>query len=200
MIHFKILFICWFGLYFNHSFAQGYTLTGKIKGVEDGWVFIKHRQYQQTDSGRIIKGRFLVTGPIDNPEFCNFGLSINGLKDYYLGFFLERGSFNMVVNKDSLNDISIIFSPGQVEKEFQEFQRQVSNINRKHYPDSQADAKLEQLAEKTAAQYPKSYVSAFALFSYEKSLSRLSGYYAKLSIEIRRSYYGNLIQNKLKNH
>ena len=58
MLCFKIIIIFLLALYFNVCFAQAYTLTGKIKRVEDGWAFIWHRQNHQIDSGRITKGKF----------------------------------------------------------------------------------------------------------------------------------------------
>ncbi len=186
--------------YCCHSFAQGYKLHGKIKGVGDGWAFLRHRQTGKIDSCRIEAGHFSLSGALTTPEFCTFGFSANGVKDYYLSFFLENGEFNMTAGKDSLNDTSIRFTGSLVENEFQDFQRQVSQVNQQHYPQATAETKLAQVAATFASQHPGSYVSAFALDSYENNLAELSRLYNRLSPEIRRSYYGQLVNNKINRH
>ena len=99
---------------FSNLFAQGYTLIGKVKGAGNGWAYVRHRQTEKTDSGRMVNGVFTVSGSITTPEFCTFGLTLNGVKDYYLSFFLEKGRFTMYADKDSLNDIGITFTGGKV--------------------------------------------------------------------------------------
>jgi len=178
-------------------FAQGYTLKGEIKGVNDGWAFVKHRQTGKTDSGRIIKGRFTVSGPITAPEFCNFGYSENGLKDYYLGFFLEQGSFRIKLDKKALNDIGIVFTGSSVERSFQQFQRMVKYIQGHYYPES-VNPRLEEMAANYATNHPQSYISAFALVSYEDDLPKLGRLYRRLAPQVQRSYYGLLIKDKLR--
>jgi hypothetical protein len=183
---------------FTSLFARQYTLHGKIKGVEDGWAFVRHRQTGQTDSGKIVKGIFTISGAATAPEFCNFGFSANGVKDYYLGFFLERGVFSMTADKAALNDVSIIFGGSRVEKAFQQFQRAINYINRHYYPES-VNLRLEVLSEHYAMKHPQSYISAFALDSYENDPLKLSKLYHRLSPKIQRSYYGRLIQDKMTN-
>jgi hypothetical protein len=178
------------------AFAQGYTLNGKFKGVDTGWVFVRHRQTGKTDSGRIVKGHFRVAGIVTDPEFCNFGFSANRVKDYYLGFFLERGSFVMKVDKNALNDIGIVFTGSRVETAFQQFQRQVGYIQGHYYPES-VNPRLERFAASYALKHPQSYISAFGLISYEDDLSKLSRLYHRLRPQIQRSYYGRLIHDKL---
>ena len=200
----KVIAILIFALlmffYCCNSFAQGYKLDGKIKGVDDGWIFVRHRQTGKTDSCRIQAGHFSLSGSLTTPEFCTFGFSVNGIKDYYLSFFLEKGEFNMMASKDSLNDINIRFTGSQVENEFQNFQRQVSLINQRNYPQAKAETELAQLAATYALKHPGSYVSAFALVSYENNLAELSRLYDRLSPEIQRSYNGQLINNKVNHH
>lgn len=177
----------------DHSYAQHYLVHGQVKGIGDGWAFLRHRQTGEIDSSRMQGGRFTFSGNISAPEFCTFGFSVNGVKDYFLSFFLEKGEFNMSVSKDSLNDTGIVFTGSKVEKEFQEFQRQVKRINDLHYPSSKADTALSLQAKRFALKHPGSYVSAFALNSYETSLAELTRLYAQLAPEIQRSYYGLLI-------
>jgi hypothetical protein len=186
--------------YCNNSFAQRYTLNGKIKGVDTGWAFIRHRQTGKTDSGRIQNGSFTIAGAATNPEFCSFGLTINGVKDYYLSLFLQSGRFGMRAAKDSLNDISILFTGSRVEKEFQQFKRRVARINAFHYPSAKTGAELEKLARQYALKHPGSFVSAFALISYENDLPQLTRLYKGLSSAIQRSYFGGQIYRKLKGH
>ena len=71
---------------FSNAFAQGYTLNGKIVGVDNGWAYVRHRQTGQVDSGLVLNGNFTISGSVKRPEFCSFGLSVNGIKDYYLVF------------------------------------------------------------------------------------------------------------------
>lgn len=196
----KVMFAFLMVFYCCPSFAQGYKLQGKIKGVGDGWAFVRHRQTGQIDSCHIQAGHFSLSGPLTTPEFCTFGFSVNGIKDYYLSFFLEKGEFNMTASKDSLNDTSIGFTGSQVENEFQDFQRQVSLVNQRNYPPATAETELAQLAGTYALKHPGSYVSAFALDSYENNLAELSRLYNRLSSEIQGSYYGQLINNKINHH
>ena len=196
----KVVFAFIMVFYCCCSFAQGYKLHGKIKGVGDGWAFVRHRQTGKTDSCQIQAGHFFLSGSLTKPEFCTFGFSANGIKDYFLSFFLEKGEFNMTASKDSLNDISITFTGSPVENEFQDFQRQVSRVNRRRYQEARAEKELAQLARRYALKHPGSYVSAFALASYENNLAELSGLYGRLASEIQRSYYGQLINNKISHH
>ena len=182
------------------AFAQTYSLNGKIKGIDKGWAFVLHRQTGITDSGQIINGTFTIRGKADAPEFCNFGLSANGLKDYYFGFFLERGRLALQASKDSLTDAAVLFTESRVTKEFQQFQKLSSQIYGAHDTETVTNAKLEYLARTYAQKHPLSYISAFALASYESNLADLSRLYTSLSPEIQASYFGKQIQNKLKQH
>ena len=184
---------------FGHVCAQTYILHGKIKGVDDGWAFVRHRQTGKTDPGQIAQGRFTVSGPITDPEFCNFGYSGGRTKDYYLGFFLQRGTFTIKADTAALNDIGIVFTGSPVEKAFQQFQRQVAYINRHYYPES-INPRLGRLTASYALKHPGSYISAFALDSYENDPAKLSRLYKRLSPKIQQSYYGRLIQGKLAQH
>jgi len=177
-------------------FAHGYKLKGKIKGVDDGWAFVRHRQTGKTDSGRIIKGNFTITGPINDPEFCDFGFSANGIKDYYLGFFLEPGSFNIRLDQKALNDVDIGFIGSAVETAFQQYQRHVKYIQGHYYPES-VPFRIEDYSANYVIKHPGSYISAFALISYEDNPSKLARLYRRLALQVQRSYYGRLIRDKL---
>jgi Domain of unknown function (DUF4369) len=200
MIILRVIAIFLLAFLFSNLFAQGYTLNGKITGVDKGWAFVRHRQTGQVDSCRILNGNFTFSGTATTPEFCSFGLSANGVKDYYFSFFLENGDFTMRANKEALNDISISFTGSEVEKEFRHFQRQVDRINKRHYSEVRAGAELEKLTRVYTLKHPKSYVSAFVLISYENDLHELSRLYGRLAPEIQRSYYGKLIKEKIRHH
>jgi hypothetical protein len=171
-----------------------------VLGVDSGRAFIRHRQTGKTDSVEIRDGNFTISGTVNGPEFCSFGLTINGMKDYYFSLFLEGGKVSMSADKDALNDTAIQISGGVVEKEFQRFQKQVSSINQKHYPQPRADAALEQLAHHYAQNHPDSYITAFAMASYENNLHRLTVGFKRLPPAVQRSYFGEMINNKLRNN
>jgi len=194
----KTLFILLMAFACGNSLVQGYTLNGEIRGVDNGWLFIRHRQTGQIDSCRIEHGQFKVSGVVNQPEFCSLGLSVNGLKDYYLSMFIENGAFHVRLDKDSLNDISILYTGSVVEREFQEFQRQVSDINRQHYDAVEANKQLEQTAADFSLKHPKSYVSAFALNSYVHDVLKLAQFYALLDAKVQGSYFGVKVKERLK--
>jgi thiol-disulfide isomerase/thioredoxin len=90
---------------------SAYTLTGKIEGVDSGWIYLLHRQSEgdnNMDSARINAGKFLFTGRAATPEFCNLGLLQEGGKAFQYGFFLQNGTLNLTGNKDSLYAAQIV--------------------------------------------------------------------------------------------
>jgi hypothetical protein len=104
-----------------------YTLTGKITGIDSGWVYLLHRQSEEmnnTDSSRIDKAQFVFTGHAPAAEFCNLGVSRNGSKEFAFGFFIRNGELNLTVNKDSMTDaqVTITGSGAATEDEFRRFQ------------------------------------------------------------------------------
>ncbi len=178
-------------------FAQGYTIKGHIKGVDTGWAYIRHRQRTGTDSGKIVSGNFIISGKVESPEFCSFGLSIRGIKDYYLGLFLEPGNLTLSVDTASLNDIGIHITGSSVELQFQQFQAMVAHANKLHLSEMELTEKLEQLSSKYALEHRGSYVSAFAIFSYERNFDKLLKLFNALTPAVRRSYFGQRIAQNL---
>jgi hypothetical protein len=178
-------------------FAQGYTIKGHVKGVDTGWAYIKHRQRVGTDSGKIVSGNFIISGKIDKPEFCSFGLSIKGKKDYYLGLFLESENLTFSVDTASLNDIGIHITGSNVELQFQQFQAMVADANKLHLTELELIERLEQISSKYALQHRGSCISAFAIFSYEHNLDKLSKLFNSLSPSVRYSYFGQKIAQNL---
>ena len=103
----------------------------------------------------------------------------------------------MKVDKKALNDLGIVFRGSAVETAFQQFQRKVNYIQGHYYPES-VNPRLEQLAANYAKIHPNSYISAFALDSYEDDLHKLPRLYRQLAPQVQRSYYGRLICDKLQ--
>lgn len=202
MNHFRIILILRGVFIFNTSntqaFAQVYILNGKIKGISEGWAFLLHRQTGVIDSGRIENGVFTIRGKASVPEFCNFGLSTNGVKDYYFGFFLEKGRLTLRASKDSLTDTDVLFTGSRVAVEFQQFQKLTREIYGAHDTEDTTNAKLGELASAYTLKHPRSYISAFALASFGGNLSQLPNLYNSLSPEIQASYFGKQVYNKLK--
>lgn len=179
--------------------AQSYTIKGTLNGVKDGWVYVRHRQLEITDSGKIVNSKFSVSGVILKPEFCAFGISYNGIKDYYFGLFVESGQFTISCEINKLNDTAIYFTGSKAESEFQDFQKKVAFINSKHYKQLLAERKMEALTRNFALSHPNSYISAFAIYSYIKKQLLLHKLYCSLGMDIQSSYYGKLIAQKLVN-
>src|SRR5215471_8216226 len=98
----------------NHTQVKDstYTLTGRIKGVESGWVYLLHRQTeeQKVDSARVNNGEFVFTGKAPLPEFCNMGLLHQKSKDFLFGFFLENGQIILNGRSNALNDADVQIS------------------------------------------------------------------------------------------
>ncbi|MBB6109100.1 DUF4369 domain-containing protein [Mucilaginibacter lappiensis] len=193
---FLVVFV--FGTLSTQTFAQTYSLNGKIKGVDQGWVFVLHRQTGVTDSGQIVNSTFTIRGKASAPEFCNFGLSANGVKNYYFGFFLMKGRLTLQASKDSLTDVGVLFKGSRIATEFQQFQKLTGQIYGAHDSEAATNAKLGELASVYTLKHPHSYISAFALASFGGNLSQLSHLYTSLSPEIQTSYFGKQVYNKLK--
>ena len=203
---------------------SAYTFSGKIKGVDSGWVYIAHRQSEMrnTDSVMIKNGTFFFSGKAVAPEFCNLGISGNGKKEFYFGFFLQSGTLALTGNKDSLNDSAVIISGSPVQDEFKLFQKMAKPIDSTDYQlqlayatanaaydKSKIDSinnlfrgsekKRQKLIKDYAAEHPSSYVAVFEVYSYfsEKwDLLQLKSMYNSMTPEIRESYFGKKIKEK----
>jgi peroxiredoxin len=179
----------------NQSAASdtGYTLTGKIAGIDSGWAYLLHRQSDQAgniDSARIDKGQFVFTGRAPTPEFCNLGVSRNGGKEFAFGFFIGHGELNLTVNKDSMTDaqVAITGSGSATEDEFRRFQISQKGVDsadeavntyyvaaRANHDQKQMDSLVavfqqlgirhRQLLKEFVKRNPSSYVSGFEVYS-----------------------------------
>ncbi|HZE85995.1 MAG TPA: TlpA disulfide reductase family protein [Puia sp.] len=203
-----------------------YVLTGKIEGIDTGWVYMRHRQSEEkiTDSARIKKGEFVLTGRAAEPEFCNIGLLEGGKKDFYAGLFLQHGALALNAKKDSLSDAALVITGSQTEDEFRQFQQNQKLFDSADHAlsavyeaaEKKKDKQLQQDSIKQlfkevfkrrkqsikefVAAYPSSYVSAFEVnsyFDYNPDAAELDSLYSGLDSSIRSSYYGKKISETL---
>jgi len=170
-----------------------YMLTGRITGLDSGWVFLLHRQSEgetnKTDSAMIRNGVFIFTGRAASPEFVNLGIFQDGNKQYRTGFFLQNGTLDLKAKKDSLGDddaVIITGSPTQdelktynkglisvhvVERSLDSLYGVAENTKNKALEDSVVSGfKALQQQEKNfvkdyARKHPASYVAAFQVYN-----------------------------------
>jgi len=202
-----------------------YILTGKIEGIESGWVYLVHRQSENrtTDSAIISNGKFSLSGKAPVPEFCNIGFQYNGKKDLYFGFFLQNGVLTLSGHRDSLTDAAVVITGSPAEDEFKTFLRGEERINAMNRQLSKlyaaAEAKKDQrqldslrkcsgavvkeekqMTAQFAAAHPGSYISAFELysnFSYDPDPDELEGPYNALDSSVRHSYFGRRLSETI---
>ena len=82
-----------------------YTITGKIAGLDTGWIYLFNRQVEprKFDSVRINHGDFTFTGKADSPQYCLLGIpNAEHEKEYRLGFF-RRSELSNSANCSILN-------------------------------------------------------------------------------------------------
>jgi len=93
-----------------------YTLTGKVEGLPDGWVWLYHSQTEKdVDSGRVKNGTFVIKGHSSVPERCLLGIQGKQGKEFRLGFWLQAGEISLTGKKDSIANAVITGSPTQDE-------------------------------------------------------------------------------------
>ncbi len=89
---------------------RGYKLTGKIKGIDKGLIYLSHNVGDQEikDSAVITNGGFAFSGTV--PEVKMYTLKLKGGKQQK-NFFLENKSISIVGDKDSLFMAKVTGSP-----------------------------------------------------------------------------------------
>ena len=202
-----------------------YTITGKISGLDTGWIYLLNRQSepQKFDSVRINNGIFTFTGKADSPQFFLLGIpnAEQHDKEYRLGFFVENGHTNIFGKRDSIDKALITGSATQGEYNnflaSRKFLDDEENKLDKVYSSLEAkgdkkgmdsvekffqsiEKKEKDFAKEYARKNPSSYISAFELyqsFSFNPNASELDSIYNDLSISIQNSYYGKKIKNVL---
>lgn len=198
-----------------------YTITGSIKGIDTGWIYVKHRQTGIIDSALIDNGSFIIKGKTETPEFCNIGTGNPGKRDFYFGFFLAACNMELNANKDSLFDAAITFEGYSVQNEFKDFQKNMRPIdiicneiratNKTPNNKDSLDIKLKELDKKRkaiiwnyAVQNPNSYITAFEASSYlteKEDLNIMDSVFNKMSPLLKKWYYSQKIKRYLQeNH
>ncbi|MBS1667227.1 MAG: AhpC/TSA family protein [Bacteroidetes bacterium] len=204
---------------------SSYTITGKIAGLDSGWVYLGHpqRDGELFDSTEINSGFFTFKGKANSPELCFFALpNKDGYKLRRFDFFLENGQFNISGTKDSIGEA--IVKGAATQEEYQNFDKGkealdeehrklnalYSTVSAKNDPialDSveQAFDRLEKKQKDYVKEYarlhPSSYVSAYEVyqsFSYNPDPKELALIYNNMSTTIQNSYYGEKIKTTLE--
>jgi hypothetical protein len=198
--------------------SMDYTLTGNIKGIDTGWIYIKHRQTGQIDSAHIDNGSFILKGYTETPEFCNIGTGNNGKRDFHFGFFLTACNMKLNANKDSLFDAAIDIEGYTVQEEFKQFQKQMRPIDvlsneiwaTEKTPNNQdsLDIRIKELDKKRkeiiwnyTIQNPNSYITAFEASSYfteKEDLQKLESIFNKMNSALQKWYYSQKIKKYLQ--
>jgi thiol-disulfide isomerase/thioredoxin len=199
-----------------------YTLTGKIAGLANGWVWLYHSQTEKdVDSGRVNNGSFVIKGHCSGPERCMLGTLGPHGKEYRLRFWLEPGEIGLAGNKDSIanavisgsstQDESVQYQSGEKNLEAGESQldkayNQARTKNDKQQMDSlekafnDLDKQRRTYVKEYAAVHPASYVAAYAIYStfvFNPQASELRPLYEGLDPAIRSSYFGQQVKASL---
>jgi peroxiredoxin len=202
---------------------SSYTITGKIEGLDSGWVYLMNRQAnsETPDSAMVMNGFFTFAGKATVPQFCLLGVPNNGHKEFRLGFFVDNSQIHITGKKDSVSDAIITGSATQDEyKNFIASRKPLSEEEEKlsklyEMASAKKDTRLTDSLEKVfdvfskkekdfiqdyAKQHPASYVAALQVyqnFSYNPEVGQLDSIYSTFDTSIQNSYYGNKIKNVL---
>ncbi|MBS1935697.1 MAG: AhpC/TSA family protein [Bacteroidetes bacterium] len=201
-----------------------YLITGKIVGIDSGWVYLLHNSLDPsvTDSAKIDSGFFSFKGKTAEPEFCFLGIPNNGHKEYRLGFFVDNSKINIAGLKDSVAQASVTGSAIQDEykkflNERKSLDEEESNLD-KVYETLQSkgdkigmdsiektfeivEKKKKELTKEYTKKNPSSYVAAFELFqsyAFNPELKDLDTAYNLLDTTTKNSYYGKKLKNVLE--
>jgi len=206
-----------------HTSDSSYTITGRISGVDSGWVYLINRQIENDspDSAQIKNGLFGFTGKLTAPSFCLLGIVNRGQKEFRLGFFLENGQINITGNKDSLDEALVSGSATQdeyrqfiasrkpLDEEGEKLGRLYESIhakNDKRLSDSiekvygAYDGKVKEFVKQYAKSHPSSIIAAMQLyenFSYNPDAVELEKLYNGLDTSVMKSFFGNKIKDVL---
>jgi peroxiredoxin len=85
------------------SFGQGFTLKGKINGMESGKVTLQERGGEKYEAG-LEKGEFTIKGKVNQPNLHT--LRIEGASGM-AQLFIENSNMKVVADKNNLRDASL---------------------------------------------------------------------------------------------
>ena len=195
-----------------------YTLTGTIKGMETGWVYLHHIQTEKIDSVKTSAGKFIFSGAVGDPEYCRLGIRGKSRREFRVGFFLEKGTLKLEANKDSMDAAVVSGTP--VQDEYRQFgEKFKAAVDGESYNKARAaaeakkdtaqlnslrkerNARQRQMLKDYIKTHPSSYVSALELdiwFSYDPNdAADLGELYNGLDEHIQTSYTGKIIKATL---
>lgn len=203
------------------SEAVTYTLRGNITGLESGWVYVYHHAGGPTDSTAIHHGQFLLSGKVDETEFCQLVFrTAKGSKLNSMAVFLQGGDIAVTGNKDSLEAIRFTGAPAEdeyvkyLEREAEGFDMDAWNADYAAAQKKKNKAKIDSLmtkaeevqmhrktfAQQYAAGHPESYVAVEEVlenFSYDPDADTLQHIYSGLAPKIQSSYMGRELKKIL---
>jgi len=196
---------------------SSYAIIGKVTGLNNGTIYIEHRQTGKTDSAALDHGYFKFNGKADTAEYCR--ISLNGQEK---GFFLENGKISMLIKKDSLSDALISGSPAQDEFNYYQLQiakslnDRISQIDKAYAAaNSKKNKKVMDSLEKVfdsldleeiklistyTQSHPASVVSAFLIYShiiFNPRPGLLDSLYHQLDYTVQVTYFGKLLQTAM---
>lgn len=201
---------------------SSYTVTGKIQGLDTGWVVLYNVQKNadKPDSARIEKGSFEFKGFAAEPQLA-FIMATNGPRQSPLAIFLEPGKIKIEALKDSVAKASVKGTPNQEDlAKFNAFMKPLEDKQKALYEQYQAaatandpqkigeiqkaaegmEAENKALIQKFAKENPASYVTAFQLA--QTSMDNpdpvvLEPLYNGLDAKIKASYFGKMIRSSI---
>lgn len=197
-----------------------YKLTGEIKGIDTGWIYIKHRQTRKIDSAVVKNGRFTVIGKTETPEYCNIGSGSSGRRIFYCNFFLAARKMTIKATKEGLFDCAIEIKGYPVQDEFRKLQKQIRTIdvisheiwattktilNKDSLELKQKDLeqKRKDLIWNYAVRNPNSYVAALeasVYFAEIEDLQKLKIIFNKMNPALKKWYYAQKIERHLQDN
>ncbi len=195
-----------------------YTLTGKITGLDSGFIYLYNIQDSEAepDTAILTNGSFTFKGTAAEPRFVFLSLG-DAVPHQPLGLFLENGNISVTAGIDSLPKGIVTGSATQ--DDFVRYQLQLTTLSEKQkllieeYREAEMagdvskimgiQTRFEHLEEEgraTVANFikdnPKSYVSIFLLaqnFADNPKEEELKPLYEGLDEKIKQSFFGKEI-------
>jgi hypothetical protein len=152
---------------------DGYTITGKIAGVNNGKSVILQNQdemgqLKSIDTVKVENGEFKFTGKATEPSIHLIQIdSIPGK----VVFVLEEGDIEMTINKDSINNAKVIGTYNN--DEFNNFKNEGMKIQKR-----MMKFQSDNMAKMTAAEQQKDTI---AMAELRKEFSKFQDEYVSLT-------------------
>ncbi|MFT3701501.1 MAG: TlpA disulfide reductase family protein [Agriterribacter sp.] len=199
---------------------SSYTVTGKISGLDTGWVLLYNIQKNdnKTDSAKLNKGQFEFKGFASEPQIAVLALGLPDVKPVPLMLFLEAGKIEITASKDSMMKGVVTGTPGQADiakfneslKPFLAKQKALydqyqaaatsndqQKINEIQLQSETLESEYKALVGKFVKENPASYLSPFQLlqtYSSDMVYTELEPLYSALDPKMKDSYFGKKIK------